>query len=140
MIQHIRTVPTPLPFGKDFTEDDDEPEDLYELEEADEPLAHLLKHALKSLPEDTNSGRIWQQLANRVRGPFGVAALEAPAYTSFEAEIMASGGRAYLAPFALSDRVRKPRRHHRDAIDLFVEMLRSDQSGRTHPAGALMLM
>jgi len=121
-------------------EDDDEPEELYELEEADEPLDHLLKHALKNLPEDGNAGRIWQQLAGRVRGPFGVAALEAPACTSFEAEIMATGGRAYLAPFALSDKARKPRRQRREAIDLFVEMLRSDQSGRTQPAAALMFM
>jgi hypothetical protein len=133
-------MPIPLSFGEDLMEDDDETEELYELEEADEPLDHLLKHALKNLPEDSNAGHIWKQLADRVRGPFGVAALEAPAYTSFEAEIMATGGRAYLAPFALSDKARKPRRQRREAIDLFVEMLRSDQSGRTQPAGALMFM
>jgi hypothetical protein len=131
MIQHIRTMPFPLPPVEDLPAVTVASEDT---DLADTSLDHLLKHALKTMPQDVDGGRIWDNLARRVRGPFGAAALEAPAFNSSETELMTSGGRVRLAPFVLSDKVQKRSREHAHAIDCLFEMLRVDSSGRWQPS------
>ena len=45
---------------------------------------------------------VMQQLTKKIRGPFGSPALEGPTGSSYEDELMRSGGRSECVPFALS--------------------------------------
>ena len=140
MIQHIRTLALPIPYiGTELDLDimADEPEDITSEQES---LEHLLKYALKTLPEQSETtGRVWQQLSRRVLGPFGGAALEAPAFSGLEIELMASGGRSRPTPFVLSDRVRAGRPQGFGALDSVCEMLRLDIAGRSRNSCGLVL-
>jgi hypothetical protein len=75
-------------------------------EQDEEQLDILLKFALERSPEEADGNRVWQQITRKVLGPFGSPALEAPAGTSLELEMMISGGRRQPAPFAISDNAR----------------------------------
>ena len=126
-----------MPAGVDddpFTLDDPVEEELFEAE-FDDTLDHLLKHAMKTTSKTPDTGRVWQQLSRRVRGPFGYAALEAPALDSIETELLTSGGRVQQAPFVLSDRVRDHSRERHGAVDALCDMLRSGTSVRS-PLGS----
>ncbi len=139
MIQHVRHFNVALPAVPDTDEDDSlEFDHLTDAEafeaELDDSLDHLLKHAMKTATQRPDSGLAWQRLSRRVQGPFGVAALEAPALNSLEAELLASGGRIQQAPFVLNDKVtergRRPCMESAPAIDCLWDMLRFGASGR----------
>jgi hypothetical protein len=134
MIQHARTFSHPLPAGLDDDDilslDDPVDEEAFEAE-FDDTLDHLLKHAMKTTSNVPDHGGVWQQLSRRVQGPFGYAALEAPALNSIEAELLTSGGRVQQAPFVLSDRVRERSRERHSAVDSLCDMLRSGTTVRS---------
>jgi hypothetical protein len=67
----------------------------------DREFEFLLKHALADAPAQPDGGKVWQQIARKMRGPFGAPALEGPGCTTFEQVLMSSGGRVQLAPFVL---------------------------------------
>src|SRR5438270_11199730 len=71
------------------------------LADADRDFDFLLKHALSGAQVQPDGGRVWQQIARKMRGPFGSPALEGPGCTTFEQVLMSSGGRVQLAPFVL---------------------------------------
>jgi hypothetical protein len=67
----------------------------------DDGFEFLLKHALAGAREQVDGGKVWQQIARKMRGPFGTPALEGPGCTMLEQVLMSSGGRIQLAPFVL---------------------------------------
>src|SRR5437016_857619 len=151
MIQHAKPYDTQSPFGPSIDEDDLlalELEDPIEADtfeaEFDESLDHLLKHALKTTAQEPDTGHVWQRLSRRVQGPFGFAALEAPALDSLEAELLASGGRIQQAPCVLNDsvteRARRPAMERSAAIDCVWDMLRFGASGRAVGGSAGVLI
>jgi hypothetical protein len=135
-IANIASLPSPADIDDDdiFALDDPVEEEVFEAE-FDDTLDHLMKHAMKSTSATPDNGRVWQQLSRRVQGPFGFAALEAPALNSIEAELLTSGGRVQQAPFVLNDKVtersRDQGREQRGAVDCLWDMLRFGASGRT---------
>jgi hypothetical protein len=68
---------------------------------SDDEFEFLLKHALSTTREPADGGKVWQQIARKMRGPFGTPALEGPGCTTLEQVLMSSGGRVQLAPFVL---------------------------------------
>lgn len=143
MIQHIRPLSVALPYNPYLDEVEDPislEDELLEAEafeaEFDESLDHLLKHAFKttSQAKERDTGHVWQQLSRRVQGPFGYAALEAPALDSLEAELLSSGGRVQQAPFVLNDKVteraKRPTMERASAVDGLWDMLRFGAPGR----------
>src|SRR4051812_5400091 len=108
MIQHVRPFnatfnPTRLPAGIDDEDssawDETEDDEQAGIAEFDTSLDYLLKYALKTQSSRPDSTSAWQQLSRRVQGPFGGAALalEAPDFSSIEAELLSSGGRVQQA-------------------------------------------
>src|SRR5207253_3697359 len=97
-------------------------------------LAPLPEEALRPAPEEANFGGVWQRLAERVGGPFGGAALESPALSSLEAELLASGGSAQATPFVLSERaVHKP-------LNCLLEVLHFNSISRARSGSLLQLI
>ena len=141
MIQHAKFFVVALPSSPAIGEDDVlDISDAIEAEaleaEFDESLDHLLKHAMKSTAQahEPDTGQVWQKLSRRVQGPFGFAALEAPALNSLEAELLATGGRVQQAPFVLNDKVtesgRRPNMERSTAVEGLWDMLRFGATGR----------
>ena len=139
MIQHVKT------FGHaidDFpVRDETERVEDEEFGRSDASLDILLKHAFKTEPAGLNPEHAWQKFSRRVQGPFGTAGLEAPDFSSIEAELLSSGGRVQQAPFVLNDRIEDQNSHmeRTSAIDCLWSMLRPNASGRPHGVNAWML-
>ncbi|MFL5735645.1 MAG: hypothetical protein ACJ78Q_21010 [Chloroflexia bacterium] len=90
----------------------------------DDEFHVLLKHAMAAAPERQDGGKLWQQLARKVRGPFGAPALEGPGCTTLEQVLMSSGGRVQLAPFVLSSLTGCPNPSGAKGPETLWEMLR----------------
>ena len=75
-----------------------------ELAEADPSLDLLVKNAMRDASSaEPDAPRIWQQLRNKVKGPFGRIAVEGPAMSTLDSAMMKSGGVVQPAPFAVLD-------------------------------------
>src|SRR5689334_4726238 len=104
MIPHFRNMASLLPACQlDGVIENPRRADLEEesADDADSDFDFLLKHALSGPPAQADGGKVWQQIARKMRGPFGTPALEGPACSTFEQVLMSSGGRVQLAPFVL---------------------------------------
>jgi hypothetical protein len=110
-----------------------------ETELDEEDLDVLLKFALERSPEAADGKRVWQQITRKVLGPFGSPALEAPAGTALELEMMVSGGRSQPAPFALSDNARGSQYQCAENSQPIWSMLRCVCSGTSQRGNAWLL-
>jgi len=142
MIQHIRVVAVPCGCRRSnslLAKLRNQLNRHEEFEQDEEQLDVLLKFALERSPEAADGNRVWQQITRKVLGPFGAPALEAPAGTSLELEMMVSGGRRQPAPFALSDSARGSQHSRTENAQPIWGMLRCVCSGIAQRGNAWLL-
>jgi hypothetical protein len=83
-------------------------------EESDQPMGVLVRNAFREEAADIDMSHVWTELSGRVKGPFGMLAVEGPAFSySDGATLIASHGHLdaqsssadYNHPLPASDQV-----------------------------------
>jgi hypothetical protein len=83
-------------------------------EESDQPMGVLVRNAFRDEAEGVDLSHVWSELSSRVKGPFGMLAVEGPAFSySDGAALLASHGHLdvqssstdYNRPLPASDQV-----------------------------------